>query len=527
MKTILEIKNLNIKIKNKISILKDINLEIKESQTLALVGQSGSGKSMLAHSILNLLPRGANFSLEGEISFKNKNILNYSKKDLQHLRGNEISMIFQEPMSALNPLHKIEQQIAEIIYAHNLISDKEIKKQVFDLLQKVELDKYGSLEKIANAYPHELSGGQRQRVVIAMAIANKPKLLIADEPTTALDLTIQFQILKLLEKLKKEYKMSILLITHDLKVVKQFCDYIYVINEGEIVEHNEKDELFSNPKKEYTQMLLKDIKSSNDFSEKNKNTILEIKNLSVKFPITKGIFKKVVDNFIAVNDISFTLYEGQSFGIIGESGSGKSTLAQAILKLEKSQGEIMYFEKDINSINKKELRELRSSMQIVFQDPFNSLNPRMSVYEIIKEGLDIHTSLHEEEKVLKVINILNEVSMPIDSLNKYPHEFSGGQRQRIAVARALILEPKLLILDEPTSALDRQVQFQLLELLKSLQKKYNLTYIFISHDLEVIQSICNRVAVMKEGKIVENNYVKELFSNPTHSYTKELIQASQ
>ena len=529
MNNLIEIKNLNLEITNEdntVNILKKVNLKIKKAQTVALVGQSGSGKSMLAHTILNLLPRGAAFKVEGEINFDFENILSYDDNKMRKIRGAKISMIFQEPMTALNPLHKINKQIAEIIYTHNLISQKEIDQKVEDLLIKVELHTYGNLEKIKNSYPHELSGGQRQRVMIAIAIANEPDLLIADEPTTALDLTIQHQILQLLVKLQDEYKMSILLITHDLKVVKKYSDYIYVINEGKILESQKCQDLFLNPINEYTKMLLESTLNKNDLLIKNKKQILNLNNLSVNFPITKGIFKRVVDNFQAVKDVNIKIYQGESYGIIGESGSGKSTLAQAILCLQDSIGEVWFFNEDIKNISKNEMRLLRKKMQIVFQDPFNSLNPRLSIYEIISEGLDIHTSLSFEEKEKKVKDILKEVSMSDDCLNKYPHEFSGGQRQRIAVARALILEPKLLILDEPTSALDRQVQFQLLELLKSIQKKYDLTYIFISHDLEVIQNICNRVCVMKQGQIIEENYTQELFTNPCEDYTKELIKAS-
>ncbi len=526
MSKILDIKNLNISIGSK-SIVEGINLLISDSQTVALVGESGSGKSVIAHSILSLLPKEANFKIVGEILFNQKNILEFSSTDMLSLRGNDISMIFQEPMSALNPLHTVFNQISEIITTHNHITKEELEEKVFDLLKKVELQKYGKLEKIANSYPHELSGGQRQRVMIAMAIANNPKLLIADEPTTALDLTIQYQILNLLKKLQKEYKMSILLITHDLAVVKRYSEYIYVINQGKIVEHNKSVELFKNPKNEYTKLLLSNELGLNEKDYTNKSKVLEVKNLSVNFPITKGLFKKIVDNFKAVNDISFSLFQGECLGIIGESGSGKSTLAQAILKLIKSQGSIKFLDKDINTLNKKELRALRMDMQIVFQDPFNSLNPRMSIFSIISEGLDIHTKLSKEEKEQEVIKILEVVSLPKDSLHRYPHEFSGGQRQRIAVARALILKPKLLILDEPTSALDRQVQFSLLKLLKDIQEKYNLTYIFISHDLEVIQNICNKVVVMKEGVFVEQNSVKEIFETPQHPYTKELINSSK
>jgi len=529
MKTVLNCENVSIKIEARESkqIVQNINLKINQSQTVALVGESGSGKSMLAHSILKILPSSANFKVTGAILFNNENIFDLSDKELLQLRGNEISMIFQEPMSALNPLHTVYQQIAEILMVHNIMGEREIKNRVYELLEKVELQQYGKIEQIASSYPHELSGGQRQRVMIAIAISNNPKLLIADEPTTALDLTIQYQILNLLKKIQKEFNMSILLITHDLSVVKKYSDFIYVIHKGQIVEKNETLELFNNPADEYTKQLLKNEIQKNEFDGKNKEELLSIKNLSVKFPIYKGVFKRIVDNFIAVNDINFSLLKGECFGIIGESGSGKSTLAQAILKLVESVGQINFSHKDINKISKSQLQNLRSQMQIVFQDPFNSLNPRMSIFAIISEGLDIHTSLSKEEKVKSVLAILEDVDMPEDCIYKYPHEFSGGQRQRIAVARALILKPKLLILDEPTSALDRQVQFILLALLKKIQKKYDLTYIFISHDLEVIQGICNRVAVMKEGCMIEQNHTHLLFKNPQEEYTKELIEASQ
>ena len=521
----LQIKNLNINIGSK-QIVSNLNMGINSSQTVALVGESGSGKSLTAHSILRLLPQNSNFNLYGEILFEDKNILELKEKELLNLRGNRISMIFQEPMSALNPLHTVFDQIAEIITIHNPISKKALEQKVYELLEKVELHKYGKLEKIASSYPHEISGGQRQRVMIAMAIANNPKLLIADEPTTALDLTIQYQILNLLKKLQTEYNMVILLITHDLAVVKKFSDFIYVINKGKIVENNSTKELFDNPKDTYTKELLQNNLSINEFQKEGRKTLLTVKNLNVNFPITKGLFKKVVDNFKAVDNVNFKVAQGECFGVIGESGSGKSTLAQAILRLINSKGEIKFFDRDIQDLEKKELREFRSNIQIVFQDPFNSLNPRMSIFKIISEGLDIHTSFTKKQKEKMVLDILEEVDMPKDSIHRYPHEFSGGQRQRIAVARALILKPKLLILDEPTSALDRQVQFALLELLKKIQKKNDLSYIFISHDLEVIKGICNSVAVMKEGKIIEQNETLEIFNNPQEKYTKKLIEAS-
>ncbi len=522
MQKILNIKNLNIDIGKAQNIVKNINLQIYKSQSVALVGESGSGKSVIAHSILKLLPDGANFQVSGEVLLGGENILTFSQDRLLKLRGDEISMIFQEPMSALNPLHKVYRQIEEIIMTHDK-SKQNLEQKVYDLLKKVELHKYGNLDKIASSYPHELSGGQRQRVMIAMAIANNPKLLIADEPTTALDVSIQYQILNLLKKLQNDYEMSILLITHDLAIVKRFCDYVYVINKGKIVEQNETKKLFTNPTNTYTKNLLSHELIPNEASCEHKKTILQVKNLSVEFCIKKSLFKKNIKTFKAVKNASFSLHESECLGIIGESGSGKSSLAQAILKLISSKGDIIFLDKNINLLNKKALQKLRMDMQIVFQDPFNSLNPRMSIFSIISEGLDIHTKMTNEQKQKEVKNLLEIVGLKKEFLHRYPHEFSGGQRQRIAIARALILKPKLLILDEPTSALDRQVQFALLKLLKEIQEKYHLTYIFISHDLKLIQSICNKICVMKQGEIVEQNSVKEIFTKPNHKYTKELI----
>ncbi|RBQ31917.1 microcin ABC transporter ATP-binding protein [Arcobacter sp. FW59] len=519
----LEIKNLTVYINSKV-IVDNVDIDINESKTVALIGESGSGKSIIASSILKLLPSKSNFKISGNIIFNNNNLLELTEKELLFLRGNKISIIFQEPMSALNPLHTVYNQISEIIMIHNPIDKPKLKKKVYELLHKVELDKYNNLEKIANSYPHELSGGQRQRVMIAIAIANNPKILIADEPTTALDLTIQFQILTLLNKLKDDYNMSMLLITHDLNIVKKFSDYIYVIKNGKILESNTSKEIFNNPKNSYTKLLLSKYTIQKYYNFENKKEILSIKKLSVKFPIKKGFFKKIVNNFIAVENITFSIFEKECLGIIGESGSGKSTLAAAILKIIKSEGEIKFLGKDLEKLNNNDLKKLRADIQIVFQDPFNSLNPRMSIFSIISEGLDIHTNFSKNIKEKMVFDILETVGMPKDSIYRYPHEFSGGQRQRIAVARALILKPKLLLLDEPTSALDRQVQFELINLLNTLQDKYNLTYIFISHDLEVIQKICNRVLVMKKGSIIENINTNQLFQSPKQAYTKELVK---
>ena len=423
MKPLLKCENLSIQIEGSQSkqIVSNIDISVLKSQTVALVGESGSGKSMTAHAILNILPGSANFKMDGKILFEDKNLLDYTPHEMLGLRGNQISMIFQEPMSALNPLHTVFQQIAEIVSIHNPMSEKNLKLKVYELLEKVELQKYGKIDKIAASYPHELSGGQRQRVMIAIAISNNPKLLIADEPTTALDLTIQYQILNLLKKIQSDYQMAILLITHDLTVVKKYSDYIYVIHEGKIVEKNFTQELFSNPSNEYTKELLKNRLEVNEYNSSGKEEIINIKNLSVKFPIKKGIFQRVVDNFIAVDNISFSLLRGECFGIIGESGSGKSTLAQAILRLVDSEGDIHFLKKNINELNKKDLRNIRSHMQIVFQDPYNSLNPRMSIFSIISEGLDIHTTLSKDEKTSMVLTILEDVDMPHDCIYKYPY----------------------------------------------------------------------------------------------------------
>ncbi len=516
----LNIKNYNLSIGKK-CILKDINLRVKKAQSVALVGQSGSGKSMLGLSVLKLLPNHAN--PKGEILFENQDIL--LSKNIRNLRGKDIAIVFQEPMSALNPLHKIKHQIKEMILTHhqNIKGvDGGVDGEVIRLLKRVELDRHGDVNTIANSYIHELSGGQRQRVLIAMAIANKPKLLIADEPTTALDVSIQKQILKLLQKLKDELDMSLLLITHDLSIVKEFSDFAYVINKGEMVEQNETKKLFASPQESYTKDLLKKYNFKPTVIDHEK-TILRVRNLSVNFPIKKGIFKRVVSHFKAVDKVSLELNEGENIGIIGESGSGKSTLANALLMLQKSEGDIEFLGQDLKKLDKKSLRAMRSKFQIVFQDPFGCLNPRLNIFDIISEGLNIHTKLSKEEKLKRVKNILNEVELSEDCIHRYPHEFSGGERQRIAIARALVLNPTLLILDEPTSALDRQVQFSLLKLLKDLQIKHKLSYIFISHDLEVIKALSNTIAVMQNGKIIELKKAKELFENPSHPYTQKLI----
>ena len=485
MENILSVKNLSIGFQSqnhKSEVVHSISFNIPKGKTVALVGESGSGKTISALSILKLLPYPNAYHSSGEIIYKDKNLLKISNKEIQKIRGNKITTIFQEPMSSLNPLHTIKKQINEIIITHNNISISEASKKTSKLLQSVGLDNISNRLK---SYSYELSGGQRQRVMIAMSIANNPDLLIADEPTTALDVTIQIQILKLLKKLQKDLNMAILFISHDLAVVKNFADYICIMKNGKIIENNTKDEIFNNPVNNYTKELIETKNIKKKINSLIKNKILEVKNLKVWYPIKRGLLRRTVDHVKAVNYINFVLFENQTLGIVGESGSGKTSLVQALLKLIPAEGNIVYKNKNISNINKKDFKYLRKDIQIIFQDPFGSLSPRMTVEEIIREGLDVHyNKLTKKEKKNKLINILREVGLDYNLVfNRFPHEFSGGQRQRIAIARALILNPKLLILDEPTSALDVTIQNQIIKLLNRLQNKYEISYIFISHNM--------------------------------------------
>ena len=523
MENIISIKNLTISFKENQKVVNQISLDIPRGKTVAIVGESGSGKTLSALSILKLLPSNAKID-EGAILFNNKDLLKLPLREIEKIRGNKISTIFQEPMSSLNPLHTIEKQIKEIISTHYEINNKDLKLRVLKLLEEVNLE---NLSNRPNLYSYELSGGQRQRVMIAMSIANNPDLLIADEPTTALDVTIQLQILELLNKIQVERKMSILFISHDLGVVNKIADYIYVMKDGKIIEHGEKSQIFNNPRKQYTQQLVRfQNKKRKNFNRTNLK-ILKIKDLKVWYPIKKGIFKKTFDYVKAINDINFSLYEKETIGIVGESGSGKTSLVLAILKLISSSGKIEFNEIDLNIIKNNKLKSIRKNIQIVFQDPFSSLSPRMNVEEILTEGLKVHFSKYSESKRKQTIkNILNETGMEFDrDHNKYPHEFSGGQRQRIAIARALILKPKILILDEPTSALDITIQNQILDLLQNLQEKFSLSYIFISHDMNVIRSVSDKIMVLKKGKLIEYGNTEIIFNNPVHEYTKNLIRS--
>ncbi len=528
MTTLVDIKNLRVGFRShneSKEVVKSITFKIPKGKTVAIVGESGSGKTVTALSILKLLPYPNAFHKSGKIIFKKKNIISLKENEMQSIRGKNFTAIFQEPMTSLNPLHTVEKQINEILLLHSNYSYKEATKKTLILLRQVGLD---DISKRIKSYPHELSGGQRQRVMIAMSIANNPELLIADEPTTALDVTIQIQILDLLKSLQKKFKMSILFISHDLAVVKRIADYICIMKDGKIVEKNTKDKIFNFPKNKYTKKLISSQAKKKSSKNIRKNTILKVKNLKVWFPIKKGIFKRTVDNIKAVDHVSFNLNEKQTLGVVGESGSGKTSLVMAILKLIKSEGEIFFEKKSLKNVNSENLRKIRKKIQIVFQDPFSSLSPRMTVEQIISEGLDIHEkNINNLEKEKKINKVLEEVGLKYNEVkDRYPHEFSGGQRQRISIARAIILKPKLLILDEPTSSLDVSIQSQILDLLNNLQNKYQLSYIFISHNLKVIKSISDYIIVMRNGKIVEKGDKKKIFKKPKSSYTKKLLLAS-
>ncbi len=522
MNKIITIKNLTISFKDS-EVVKNVDIEIIKGKTTALVGESGSGKTLSALSILKLLPNNAKIKT-GEILFKNNNMLSLSNNSIQKIRGNKISTIFQEPMTSLNPLHTVNKQIEEIILTHNNISRKDAIKKSLNLLKEVGLHDVAKRPKI---YPYELSGGQRQRAMIAMSIANNPDVLIADEPTTALDVTIQIQILELLSKLQNKLGMTMLFISHDLSVVKKISDFVYVMKNGKVIESGTKEKIFGNPENEYTRGLV-----SSQSKKKNKllifkEEILKIENLRVWYPIKKGVLKRTVNYVKAINNLSFTLKKGESIGIVGESGSGKTSLILAILKLINSEGKILINNKDARKFNYKENLDMRKEIQIVFQDPFSSLSPRMNIEEIITEGLNIHyPNISLNEKNNKIKTVIKNVDLDYEkTIKKYPHEFSGGQRQRIAIARALILNPKILVLDEPTSALDITIQNQLIELLNELQDKLTLSYIFISHDMRVIRSIADKVIVLKDGNAVEINTSNEIFINPKYDYTKNLIRS--
>ena len=505
--------------------VKDVSFEIDRGETLALVGESGSGKTVSALSILQLLPYPAASHPAGAIYFKGENLLALPPDGLRHVRGNQISMIFQEPMTSLNPLHTIERQIAEVLRIHMGITGDAARARVIDLLTKVGIP--DATERLAS-YPHQLSGGQRQRVMIAMALANEPDLLIADEPTTALDVTIQAQILELLLQLKDEFNMAMLLITHDLGIVRKMADRVCVMHQGAIVERGTTKDIFEHPKDDYTKHLIaSEPKGSPPPADPDAKTILKTDDLKVWFPIKRGFLRKTVGHIKAVDGIDVDVKEGQTLGVVGESGSGKTTLGQAILRLISSEGPIVYLGQRIDGYDSKQMRPLRKELQIVFQDPYGSLSPRMSIGQIIEEGLLIQNpGISQKDRDERVARALTEVGLDAKVRDRYPHEFSGGQRQRIAIARALVLEPRFLILDEPTSALDVSVQAQIVDLLRDLQKRHRLAYLFISHDLKVVRALANSILVLRNGKVVEQGPSQEVFANPQTDYTKALLAAA-
>ncbi len=525
---LLEVRDLSVAFRSdgKTSTAVDrISFDIARGETVALVGESGSGKSVSALSILKLLPYPTASHPSGKILFKGEDLLDADERDLRRVRGDDITMIFQEPMTSLNPLHTIERQVGEIMELH-LDSTKEgVRARVLELLNQVGIREP---EKRLGAYPHQLSGGQRQRVMIAMALANEPELLIADEPTTALDVTVQAQILELLNELKRERGLSMLFITHDLGIVRKFADRVCVMTGGHIVEHGPTKEIFDNPQHEYTRHLLAaEPKGNPPPADATAPVVVEGEDVKVWFPIKAGLMRRTVDHVKAVDGIDLTLRAGQTLGVVGESGSGKTTLGLALTRMISSEGRIGFIGRDIAAYSFKEMKPLRSEMQIVFQDPYGSLSPRMSVAEIIAEGLAIHKpELSAAQQDTIVSDVLAEVGLDPATRHRYPHEFSGGQRQRMAIARAMVLEPKFVMLDEPTSALDMSVQAQVVELLLRLQQERNLAYLFISHDLKVVRALANDVIVMRLGKVVESGPAAQIFDDPQTDYTKALMAAA-
>jgi microcin C transport system ATP-binding protein len=512
-----------------------VSLDIHKGEILGLVGESGSGKSVTALSILQLLPYPLAHHPSGSIRFwggsakgqthDGEELLGASPAHLRRIRGNRIAMIFQEPLSSLNPLHSIERQINEVLFVHKEMGRKEARERVIELLHLVGLPE---AEDRLTSLPHEFSGGQQQRVMIAMALANEPDLLIADEPTTALDVTIQAQILELLKDLNKKLDMALLLITHDLDVIRRTVEQVFVMHQGEIVERGAVEEIFEHPSHGYTKTLLSSKpKGHPNPASSDARDVMTAEALKVWFPIKKGIIRRTVGYVKAVDGITMNLQEGQTLGVVGESGSGKSTLGRALIRLERSRGSIMYQERHIQNLKSKALRPLRQEMQMVFQDPFGSLSPRLSVGQIIGEGLRVHRlgGSPDEHRAL-ISRSLEEVGLEPEMQDRYPHEFSGGQRQRIAIARVLVLKPRFIVLDEPTSALDVSVQYQIVELLRDLQKRYDLAYLFISHDLRVVRALAHYIIVMREGHVVEQGPAEEIFEDPKGAYTRALLAAA-
>lgn len=527
---ILDARNVAVKFKvegGEVEAVEDVSFQLHKGETIAIVGESGSGKSVTARTIMGLLSKRATVSPEARILLDGDDVLKFSEAQKRKLRGNKVSMIFQEPMSSLNPIYTIGAQLTEILHLHNKMSSKEAMERARQLLEEVQIPEPAARLK---QYPHQMSGGQRQRVMIAMALANRPDILIADEPTTALDVTVQAQILHLIKDLQARYGMAVILITHDLTIVRQFSDYVYVMQQGKVREHNRVEAIFKNPQHAYTQHLLaSEPKGVANPLTRDTGTILEGSNVRVAFTLKRGgFFKPDFFELVAVNNLDIDLKRYETLGLVGESGSGKTTFGQALLRLISNNGGTIKFDgQPIEGFSRKDMQPLRSRMQIVFQDPFASLNPRMSIRQIIEEGLVVNKiGANGRERLDRVRQALQDAGMPTNILSRFPHEFSGGQRQRIAIARAIALEPEFILLDEPTSALDLSVQAQIIELLRKLQDEKGLSYLFISHDLKVVRALCHRVMVMQHGKIVEQGPVSEVLTDPKTDYTKRLVKAA-
>ena len=510
-----------------VEAVKDVSFQLHRGETIALVGESGSGKSVTARTVMRLLTKRARVSPSSRITLGGRDVLKLPEAEMRRLRGNQVSMIFQEPMSSMNPVYTVGQQICEIIHLHNKVSRAEAMARAEQLLAEVQIPEPKARLR---SYPHQLSGGQRQRVMIAMALANRPDILIADEPTTALDVTVQAQILNLIKDLKSKYGMAVILITHDLTIVRQFSDYVYVMQNGRVQEHNRTEDLFRNPQHSYTRHLLaSEPKGSANPIAESSPTVLEGRDVKVSFTLKRGgFFKPDFFELVAVDKLSLNLRRHETLGLVGESGSGKTTFGQALIRLINNQGGEIFFDGEpIHNKDRGQMRPLRSRMQIVFQDPFASLNPRMSIRQIIEEGLIVNNiGANSRERVDRVRKALRDAGMPDSIMQRFPHEFSGGQRQRIAIARAIAMEPEFILLDEPTSALDLSVQAQIIDLLRKLQDEKGLSYLFISHDLKVVRALCHRVMVMQFGKVVEEGPVSEVLSNPKTDYTRALVRAA-
>jgi microcin C transport system ATP-binding protein len=522
--SVLEVNNLSVSFgsgEGTVHAVRNVSFHVDQGETVALVGESGSGKSVTALSTVSLVP-GAT-AITGSVTYDGQEMVGADEGTLRRIRGNDISFIFQEPMTSLNPLHTLEKQITESLVLHQDLRGEAARARVIELLNKVGIR---DPEERLGAYPHQLSGGQRQRVMIAMALANGPKLLVADEPTTALDVTIQAQILELLADLKRDMGMSLLFITHDLTIVRRIADRVCVMQQGEIVEQGRTAEIFANPRHPYTQKLLAaEPTGMPEPVEQDAPEIVTTTDLRVWFPIQRGLMRRVVGHIKAVNAATLTVRAGETVGIVGESGSGKTTLALAIMRLISSQGPVVFMGRDVQGLHSRDLRPIRREMQIVFQDPYGSLSPRMTIEQIVSEGLTVH-GVEKEDRRRKVAEILTEVGLDPEMMDRYPHEFSGGQRQRIAIARAMILRPKLVVLDEPTSALDMTVQVQIVDLLRRLQRRHGIAYLFISHDLKVVRALSHKVIVMKNGDMVETGETQALFARPQSDYTRDLMRAA-